>query len=236
MNAKEIESQLRAIGDPVRAEHDRAYLKSPDGLEHLGITVPILRRQIKPVAKAIERHDELMELARALWRRPVYDLRAFAALMLDARPELIWASDFPRIKEFVRTAGTWALVDPLSYDLLGKVLVAHRTWATRIDSWAQDESLWVRRAALLSQAKPLKAGGSFDRFSAYADAMLEEREFFIRKAIGWVLRETGKSRPDEVYDWLLPRAHRASGVTITEATKYLYQAQQHQIRAAGSHS
>jgi 3-methyladenine DNA glycosylase AlkD len=61
----------------------------------------------------------------------------------------------------------------------------------------------------------------FTRFGRYADAMLDEKEFFIRKAIGWVLRETGKTRPDEVYEWLAPRIGRASGVTVREAVKYL---------------
>jgi 3-methyladenine DNA glycosylase AlkD len=51
--------------------------------------------------------------------------------------------------------------------------------------------------------------------------MLDEREFFIRKAIGWVLRDTSRRRPDLVYAWLLPRAGRASGVTLREALKYL---------------
>jgi 3-methyladenine DNA glycosylase AlkD len=51
--------------------------------------------------------------------------------------------------------------------------------------------------------------------------MLDESEFFIRKAIGWVLRETGKRRPDEVYAWLAPRTARASGVTMREAVKHL---------------
>ena len=66
----------------------------------------------------------------------------------------------------------------------------------------------------------------------YADAMLDEREFFIRKAIGWVLRETSKRRPREVYDWLLPRARRASGVTMREATKYLSPEQRDALLAA----
>ena len=51
--------------------------------------------------------------------------------------------------------------------------------------------------------------------------MIEEKEFFIRKAIGWVLREAGRRRPDEVAAWLRPRTHRASGVTMREAVKYL---------------
>ncbi len=51
--------------------------------------------------------------------------------------------------------------------------------------------------------------------------MLGEKEFFIRKAIGWVLRDTGRKRPDLVFAWLLPRAERASGVTLREAVKPL---------------
>jgi 3-methyladenine DNA glycosylase AlkD len=66
--------------------------------------------------------------------------------------------------------------------------------------------------------------------------MLEEREFFIRKAIGWVLRETSKKRPALVYEWLGPRAGRASGLTAREAVKFLPDAQAHQIMAATKRS
>lgn len=77
-----------------------------------------------------------------------------------------------------------------------------------------------------AHADPRRAAGEkrylkSDRFGRYADGLLDEREFFVRKAIGGVLRETGKKRPDLVYSWLAPRAHRASGVTLCEAVKYL---------------
>ena len=75
---------------------------------------------------------------------------------------------------------------------------------------------------MLALLRPLRRGhGDFTRFARYADVMLEEREFFIRKAIGWILRETAKKRPDLVYGWLLPRCAVASGVTVREAVKYL---------------
>jgi DNA alkylation repair enzyme len=85
--------------------------------------------------------------------------------------------------------------------------------------------------ALLALLEPHKAGASPKRFFRYADAMLDAREFFIRKAIGWVLREEGKRRPDEVYQWLAPRAGRASGVTVREAVKYLEPAQRDAVLA-----
>jgi 3-methyladenine DNA glycosylase AlkD len=91
-----------------------------------------------------------------------------------------------------------------------------------LDRWVQDDDFWLRRSALLALLVPLRRGdGDFERFARYAEATLDEREFFVRKAIGWVLRETGKKRPDLVYEWLLPRATRASGVTVREAVKYL---------------
>ena len=66
--------------------------------------------------------------------------------------------------------------------------------------------------------------------------MLDEREFFIRKAIGWVLREVGKTRPRLVSDWLLPRASRASGVTMREAVKYLPASQRQRILPTRIHA
>ena len=79
----------------------------------------------------------------------------------------------------------------------------------------------MRRSSLLAELRPIRNGADLDRFLGRAERMLDEREFFIRKAIGWVLREAGKRRPDEVVAWLAPRTHRASGVTMREAVKYL---------------
>ena len=62
--------------------------------------------------------------------------------------------------------------------------------------------------------------------------MLEEKEFFIRKAIGWILRDTAKRRPELVAAWLAPRAHRASGVTLREAAKPLPPEVREQLLAA----
>jgi 3-methyladenine DNA glycosylase AlkD len=104
-----------------------------------------------------------------------------------------------------------------------------------LDRWAAAEDFWMRRSALLALLKPLRRGdGDFERFCRYADAMLDEREFFIRKAIGWVLRDTARKRPDLVYRWLLPRAARASGVTVREAVKWLSDEQRRSVLAARS--
>jgi 3-methyladenine DNA glycosylase AlkD len=228
--AKDIEEALVAVGTAERAESSKRYLKSR--MRHLGASVPQMRAEAKGAATEVGSRRELRALADELWAEPVLERRACAAFLLDYRVDLLGPADIPAIKRYVGSSETWALVDPLSADLLGHLLLAHPDSVARLDPWTRDRDFWVRRAALLSQIRPLKAGAGFDRFAGWADAMLDEREFFIRKAISWVLREAGKKRAPEVYDWLLPRAGRASGVTIREAVKYLEPGRRDAILAA----
>ena len=137
------------------------------------------------------------------------------------------------IESLLREAKIWALVDPLAGDLVGPLSEQDPDFDPVLERWAIDEDFWIRRSALLAHLVPLRHGrGDFDRFSRFADAMLEEKEFFIRKAIGWVLRDTSRKRPDLVFDWILPRAHRASGVTLREAIKRLSPDQREAVLAA----
>ena len=229
--AADIEKALARVGTADRAEGSKRYLKS--SMRHLGASVPQLRAEAKAAAKEVGSRRELRALAEELWSEPVFERRACAAYLLDYRVDLLGLADLPMIKRFVGNSETWALVDPLSTDVLGHLVLAHPDVAERLDPWTQDPDFWVRRGALLSQLRPLKAGADLQPFGGWADAMLDERQFFIRKAIGWVLREVAKKRPAEVYEWLLPRAARASGVTIREAVKYLEPDQREAILARG---
>ncbi len=135
---------------------------------------------------------------------------------------LLLPADLAVVERLVRESHTWALVDGLAAHVAGSLVERNPTLGRTLDRWARDADFWVRRSAMLALLVPLRrGGGDFERFSRYADAMLEEREFFIRKAIGWVLRDTSKRRPAMVGEWLAPRMHRASGVTLREALKYL---------------
>ena len=136
----------------------------------------------------------------------------------------------------------------------GTVLHDARTWAGRparvdspvrcadarargdvgLDRWAGDGDFWLRRSALLAHERAIRTGADPRRFLRYADALLDEREFFVRKAIGWVLRTLSRHDPDAVAGWLLPRAHRASGVTLREALKYCSPEQGAAVRTAAS--
>jgi 3-methyladenine DNA glycosylase AlkD len=163
----------------------------------------------------------------------VHECRAAAAELLELCATTLRAEDLALVERMLREARTWALVDGLAASVSGPLVERHPELAATLDRWAEDDDFWLRRSALLAHLLPLREGrGDFERFSRYADAMLEEREFFIRKAIGWVLRDTSRKRPQLVYEWLVPRAGRASGVTVREAVKHLPDEQHDEILAA----
>jgi 3-methyladenine DNA glycosylase AlkD len=167
-------------------------------------------------------HDELVAVATELWEPPIHELRTAAVLLLARDARRLGADDLPLIERMARESQTWALLDYLAVDVVGTIVEADpAALRTELDAWSTDADFWVRRASLLGELRPIRHGAPMDRFLARADRMLDEREFFIRKAIGWVLRETGKRRPEEVAAWLAPRTGRASGVTMREAVKYL---------------
>jgi 3-methyladenine DNA glycosylase AlkD len=220
--ADAITAELRAAGRPERAVQEKAYLKSD--LNFFGVGVPTTRTVVRAWCRAHPglSHDDLTALAASLWATPVFERRMAAQMLLIQHPDLLGPADIPLIERMLREARTWALVDALTCDLMGPLTEHHPELAAVLDRWATDSDFWIRRSALLSLLLPLRRGaGDFDRFSRYADQMLAEKEFFIRKAIGWVLRETAKKRPDLVAAWLKPRITRLSGVTLREALKPL---------------
>jgi 3-methyladenine DNA glycosylase AlkD len=219
--AREIDRALRAVGDPERAEQEKRYLKS--ALTHYGTGMPALRAATKAALKASPvDHDGLIAAVEALWAKPVHERRAAAVELLVARQKLLTAKDLPLLERLLRESRTWALVDMIAPAVVGPIFEREPVVGRTLDRWAKDDDFWLRRAAMLTLLVPLRRGaGDWDRFTRYADAMLEEKEFFIRKAIGWILREVSKKRPDLVRAWIEPRAARASGLTLREATKYL---------------
>ena len=220
--ADHIEASLKKVGTRERATNEKRYLKSD--LDFLGVRMPDIRRVVKDVLRDLPEfgRDELLELVVALWRKPVFERRMVATVLLEERIDLLQARDAKLVEQFLRESRTWALVDTLAPKVMGSLFERYESLGATLDRWAEDEDFWIRRSALLTLLVPLRTGaGDFERFGRYADSMLEEKEFFIRKAIGWILRETSKKRPDLVFKWLSPRAHRASGVTMREAVRYL---------------
>ncbi|MFL6237786.1 MAG: DNA alkylation repair protein [Thermoanaerobaculia bacterium] len=217
-----VEGTLRPLGTPERAEGARAYLKSD--LDFLGVATPPLRAAARDWLREHPEtdHDGLVGLIEALWAKPVHELRAFGVELLQARRELLGSGDLDLLEDLLRRSRSWAYVDTIAIQIVGPLVERDPGLNTRLDRWVKDEDFWIRRSALLALLLPLRRGeGDWPRFVRYADALLHEKEFFIRKAIGWVLREVAKKHPERVRAFLREREGRVSGVTRREAERYL---------------
>lgn len=221
--AGEVVARLGGLADPERAAGEARYLKSRRA--YLGVRVPDVRRVVRSVTRdrGIRTREDVLAVATALWAGGEVHERCLAGVeVLVAHAGVLVAADLDTVESLLRGAGTWALVDPLAEKAAGEVVGRDPVAADVLDRWAGDSDFWLRRSALLALLGPLKAGGGdWDRFTRYADGMLDDSGFFVRKAIGWVLRETGKRRPELVSAWLAEGGDRVPGLVRREATKYL---------------
>ena len=231
--ASQVVAALLPLADPERAVQASRYLKSD--LDFLGVRVPGIRAVVTEAARSRPGlgRDEALAWARALWRAPVHERRIAAIEVLHRHVRLLRPADLADVEAWVREAHGWAYVDPLAGDIAGPIALRHPQAWPLIDPWAADADFWVRRSALLTLLPGIRRGGlDRERFERYATPMLAETEFFIRKAIGWVLRETSKKDPDYVAAWTRGHLDQMSGVTFREAVRRLPGEQAARLRAA----
>jgi 3-methyladenine DNA glycosylase AlkD len=214
--------RFRAEGNAARAAAEKAYLKSE--LRFHGVTAPQVRRAAVEFCRAEKTPSRaaLIALVDALYETDWFDLRSAGLAVLEARIGLLLASDADWLLSLVRRSANWAQVDWLSVHMIGRLVEAHPKLKTKLRRWARDRDFWVRRASLLALLLGLRRGdGDFALFAELAAPMLEEREFFIRKAIGWVLREASKKQPELTHAFLRQHRERVSGLTLKEGARRL---------------
>ncbi|MFC5180346.1 DNA alkylation repair protein [Actinomadura harenae] len=220
-----IVRELRAQGNPVRAEAERRYLKS--SFAHLGVPVPAVRRVAVASVRVRPSRDDLLALADGLWTvtesgRPVHEVRLAAVEVLARRVDVLEARDLAAVERLVRDSSTWALVDLLAEKVVGVMALSCPQVAGVLDTWVGDEYMWIRRTAILALLAGIRRETpDLARIDHYGEVLLDEKEFFIRKAIGWVLRALSKKDPAWVTDWTSRHLARMSGVTFREAVRRL---------------
>jgi 3-methyladenine DNA glycosylase AlkD len=220
---EELEGELRAIGDPQRAVGASAYLKSD--LDFIGVAAKPLREVAGTFLTSRPEVDReiLLGLVQALWQRPVFELKAVAVALLERRTRDLRTGDLDLVEDLLRRSHTWALVDWICTKVAAPLVERDPTLTTaELERWSRDEDFWLRRASMLSLLPALRSGGGdFELFASFASRMVGEKEFFIRKAIGWVLRDVSKRRPHLVHTFLMNHIDEVSGLTVREGSKYL---------------
>ena len=210
----DLRQALEEASDPARAEQQRAYLKSEMAM--YGVGVPDTRRLAQRIAAT--HSDVWTEVAtweaalRRLWDGAAHREERYAALaVIRAKLSTSHAGRMESLalyEHFLRTGQWWDLVDETSH-AVGLVVRKHPAAVARMRVWATDPDVWVRRSAILCQLQHK------------ADTVnQEDPEFFIRKAIGWALRDYARTDGDWVRAFV--QAHpRLSPLSRREALKRL---------------
>ena len=218
-----IRADLASAGDPERAATQQAYMRSE--MPFHGVSAPELKALLRPHLAAYAPAD------RATWERDVRETwdgathreERYAAVALArhrvARP---WQDPdvLPLHRHLVVTGAWWDHVDEIASHLVGGVLLGHRPATTPVvRAWARDDALWLRRTAVLSQLRHREETDT-DLLVEVVEANLDDPSFWLRKAIGWALREHARTDPDWVRDRVAGWGDRLSGLSRREALKH----------------
>jgi 3-methyladenine DNA glycosylase AlkD len=206
-------------GNAERAYWEKKYMKS--ALQFHGVDAKQIRTACADFVRAHPLdHDALVAEVEALYATGWFDLRSAAIGILERSRKRVAPDDAEWLIGLVRKSACWAHVDWLATKIIPRALPAEP--ARLLGRWARDDDFWVRRTALLAQLDVLRGGGGdFALFAKLAEPMLGEKEFFIRKAIGWVLRDISRKRPELTFDFVRAHGARMSGLTYREATRRL---------------
>jgi len=213
---------MKAGGDKKRAIFEKAYLKTP--YKCYGTSLPFTDSIAKEFRKQNEEAGQgyVLTLAGKLFASEYHDEKRLGLRLLQFYPRYLDISVMPMLEEMLLQSPTWDLVDDIAIHLVGAVLERDRKAYRYLKKWSRSENFWMRRTSLISPILLFRKGrGDAGLFYSFAERMLGEKEFFIRKAIGWGLREIAKADPDEAFRFLMSIKDCASGLTLREGSKRL---------------
>ncbi|MGH3346348.1 MAG: DNA alkylation repair protein, partial [Nocardioides sp.] len=218
-----LRRELAAAGDPERAAGQQRYMRS--ALPYVGLTAPELRALLRPhlAGYAPASRGEWEHDVRTLWDEVTHREEWYVAIALArhrvARP---WQdpSALDLYRHLIVNGAWWDVVDEIASHLVGGVLAAHRAETTPVlRRWVLDEDLWLRRTAVLSQLRH-RQDTDLALLSFAIDENLADRSFWLRKAIGWALREHARAEPAWVRGFVAAREGALSPLSQREALKH----------------
>jgi len=219
-----VRRELAARADPSKAPQMQAYLKTE--MPCLGVTVPLQREIAAQAAAAFplesfdDWRDTVLELRRGAEQREELGCAGFLAGQRRYRAFQTLEA-LPVYEELIVQGAWWDLVDEIATHRLGPLLLAYPAEMRRkMLAWSRDESLWKRRSSIICQVT-LKKKTDLELLYACIEPNLGDRDFFIRKAIGWALRSYVYTDPDEVVCYVHLNESRLSPLSRREALKNL---------------
>jgi 3-methyladenine DNA glycosylase AlkD len=224
MTLDEALDTLRARIEPGRAEGAAAYHKVERA--YLGVPNPALNEITKGWRQTLT-VAERVALADALWQTNIYEARLAAAKLLTQariRPD---EDAWRLIASWVPDFDSWAIADHAC--MAGqKRLVADPARVDEVEGWTASDHMWTRRAALVITLPWTKQNNPKpdevvirDRVLGWAAGYVDDREWFIQKAVAWWLRDLSKHDPERTRAFLAAHGDRMKPFARKEAAKYL---------------
>jgi 3-methyladenine DNA glycosylase AlkD len=206
--------------DPERAAAQAAYMRNR--FAFLGLPAPTLRALSRTVLAGVPKptEDDLRTVALGCWARDEREYQYFACDWLRAHVAVPGPAFLATVRTLVTTKSWWDTVDPLATRVTGGLVRRHRELSAEMDAWSADADLWLVRTAILHQ---LHYGAETDteRLFGYCARQAGHRDFFVRKAIGWALRQYARTDPDAVRAFLCAHRDHLSPLSLREAARHL---------------
>ncbi|WP_395572443.1 DNA alkylation repair protein [Streptomyces sp. BK79] len=204
--------------DPERAAAMRAYMK--DVAPFLGLTSPVRRALSRTVLDGLPRPAEpdLAAVALRCWRLPEREYHYFAVDLLRRHVTYCSSGFLPVVRQLLTTVAWWDTVDLLAAHVVGGLVAADPGLTAETDVWIGDEDRWLVRAALLHQLRYRRRTDT-ERLFGYCLRQSGHDDFFVRKAVGWCLREYARTDPDAVRAFVTEHRHRLAPLSVREALR-----------------
>jgi 3-methyladenine DNA glycosylase AlkD len=209
-----------AAADPAKASPMRAYMR--DQFPYLGLPAPVQVKLTGQVMAGVPKPDQadLRAVALACWAYGEREYQYFACKLLRKHSRVLDASFLPTAAVLITAKSWWDTVDELAAHVVGPIVLADRAQSAVMDEWSTNDNMWLVRAAILHQLGYREATDTMRLFH-YCAIQAEHRDFFIRKAIGWALREYSKTDPVAVRDFVSGHQARLSGLSQREALRLI---------------
>jgi 3-methyladenine DNA glycosylase AlkD len=205
--------------DPVKAVPMVAYMR--DQFPYLGLPAPTQVRLNREILAGLPKPVEadLRVLATECWKKPEREYQYFAINVVRRHIASCSPAFLPLLRRLIVTKSWWDTVDPIGSRIVGMLVATHPRLVTTMDAWALDDNKWLARTAIIHQ---LYYTGTTDteRLFSYCAAQAGHPDFFIRKAIGWALRQYAYTDPEAVRAFV--HGHpELSGLSKREALRRL---------------
>ena len=217
-----IRQALADNANPEKAAGMRAYMKS--AMPYRGVQTPIRRKLVRAALRAhpLTSRDDWLAAVLELWRGAAYREERYAAQDVTGAPEyraFRTLDALPLYEEMVVSGVWWDLVDDVATHKLRELVDRYpEEMATYMRAWSRDADLWKRRSSIICQVKR-KEATDLALLCDCIEPNLADPDFFIRKAIGWALRDLAWTDLQTVEDYVARNADRLSTLSRREALK-----------------